>query len=116
MPIEGQELLTLPEHLSSPPDFSWVRVVQSLVFCVVFCRPMSFFVVSDYPFGIFKFSYDHNVTPLPVENAEITCNDYVLPAYDKICYIGKVLENDLSDKTVHIVFIVKSCRVVKIFS
>jgi hypothetical protein len=63
-------------------------------------------VVSDYPFGIFKFSYDHNVTPLPVENAEITCNDYVLAAYDKICYIGKVLENDLSDKTVHIVFIV----------
>ena len=58
---------------------------------------MSFFVVSDYPFGIFKFSYDHNVTPLPVENAEITCSDYVLAAYDQICYIGKVLENNFSD-------------------
>ena len=81
------------------PDFSGVRVAQSLVFCVVFCRPMSFFVVSDYPFGTFRFSYDHNVTPLSVENAEITCNDYVLAAYDKICYIGKVLENDLSDRT-----------------
>jgi hypothetical protein len=36
---------------------------------------------------------------LPVENAEITCNDYVLAAYDKICYMGKVLENNLSDRT-----------------
>jgi len=51
---------------------------------------------------------------LSVENAEITCSDYVLTAYDKICYIGKVLENDLSDKTVHIDFIVQSCKVVKI--
>jgi hypothetical protein len=32
-----QELLTLLEHLRSPPDFSGVRVAQSLVFCVVFC-------------------------------------------------------------------------------
>ena len=46
-----------------------------------------------------NFSYDNNITPLPVENAEITCSDYVLAAYDKICYIGKVLENDLSDRT-----------------
>jgi hypothetical protein len=35
-----QELLTLPEHLSSPPGFSGVRVVRSLVFCVVFCRSL----------------------------------------------------------------------------
>ena len=33
----GQELLTLPEHLSSPPVVSRVLVAQSLVFCVVFC-------------------------------------------------------------------------------
>ena len=46
-----------------------------------------------------NFSYDNNITPLPVENAEITCSDYVLAAYDQICYIGKVLENDLSDRT-----------------
>ena len=38
-----QELLTLLEHLSSPPVFSGVRVTRSLVLCV-----------SDYPFGIFK--------------------------------------------------------------
>jgi hypothetical protein len=61
-----QELYTLPEHLSSPPVFSEVRVPRSLVLCVMFCR--SFFVPfhlaivlsvlrftgSNYPFGIFK--------------------------------------------------------------
>jgi hypothetical protein len=31
-----QELLTLPEHLSSPPNFSGVRVSQSLVLFVCF--------------------------------------------------------------------------------
>ena len=64
-----------------------------------------------------NFSYDNNITPLPVENenAEITCSDYVLAAYNIICYIGKVLENNLSDKTVHVDFIVQSCKVVKIF-
>jgi hypothetical protein len=40
-----------------------------------------------------NFSYDNNVTPLSVENAKITCSDYFLVAYDKIYYIGKVLEN-----------------------
>ena len=31
-----QELLTLPEHLSSSPVFSGVRVTRSLVLCVCF--------------------------------------------------------------------------------
>jgi hypothetical protein len=64
--VVKQELLTLPEHMNSPPVFSGVRVARSLVFCVVFCR--SLFVLFllaivlsihrctnyDYPFGIFK--------------------------------------------------------------
>jgi len=33
-----QELLTLPEHLSSPPVFSGVRVTRYLVLCVMFSR------------------------------------------------------------------------------
>jgi hypothetical protein len=33
----------------------------------------------------------NNVTPLPVENAEITCSDYVLAAFGKICYINPVI-------------------------
>ena len=40
-----QELYTLPVQLI-PPVFSAVRVAQSLVFCVVFCRSLFFFFVS----------------------------------------------------------------------
>ena len=64
-----QELLTLPEHPSSLPVFSGVRVTWSLVLyvcfvnrCLSFC--LFFFAIvlcvllrytdSDYPFGIFK--------------------------------------------------------------
>ena len=38
-----QELLTLPEHLSSPPVFGGVRVAGSLVSRVMFC--ISLFVL-----------------------------------------------------------------------
>ena len=31
-----QELLTLPDHMSSLPVFSGFRVVRSLIFCVCF--------------------------------------------------------------------------------
>ena len=41
-----QWLLIFPEHMSSHPVFSWVRVARSLVFCVVFCR--SFFVLLSF--------------------------------------------------------------------
>ena len=44
-----QELLTLPEHLSSPPVFNRVRVARSLVLCVMFCR--SLFVICSFSFG-----------------------------------------------------------------
>ena len=37
-----QELIILPEHLSSPPVVCGVRVVRSLVFHVVFCRSLYF--------------------------------------------------------------------------
>ena len=64
-----QELLTLPEHLSSPPVFSGVRFTRCLVLCVCFVDrclsfcPISFshyiicpssIYASDYSFGIFK--------------------------------------------------------------
>ena len=35
--LVGQELLSLPGHLSSPPVFSGYRVARSLVFYVMFC-------------------------------------------------------------------------------
>ena len=50
-----QGLLTIREHMSSPPVFSGVRVAQSSVFWVEF-GPFSVghCIVSDYPFDIFK--------------------------------------------------------------
>jgi len=39
-----QELLTLPEHPSSNPVFSWVRVTRSIVVCVMFCRSLFVFL------------------------------------------------------------------------
>ena len=35
-----QELLSVPEHLSSPPVLVMVHVVLSLIFCVVLCRSL----------------------------------------------------------------------------
>ena len=43
-----QELLTLPDHQSSPPVFSGFRVTRSLVSCVMFCR--SLFVLLSFFF------------------------------------------------------------------
>ena len=69
VPLVEQELLTLPEHLSSSPILSGIRVTRSLVLCVCFLNncvsfcpfslghrvvcPFSIYD-SDYPFGIFK--------------------------------------------------------------
>jgi len=36
VPLVEQELITLPEHMNSTPDFSGVRVTRSLVLCVCF--------------------------------------------------------------------------------
>ena len=66
VPLVEQELLTLPEHLTSPPVFSGVRVTRSLDLSVCFvdrclsvCTFSFLFVLlrftdSDYPFGILK--------------------------------------------------------------
>ena len=45
------ERLTLPEHLCSPPGFSGVRVSQSLVFFVVFCRSLFVLLSLCFCFG-----------------------------------------------------------------
>jgi len=43
VPLVDQELLTLPEHLSSVPVFSGVRVTRSLILCMCFIdRCLSF--------------------------------------------------------------------------
>ena len=38
--IVERELPTLPEHPSSSPVFSGIRVTRSLVLCVMFCRSL----------------------------------------------------------------------------
>ena len=43
VPHVEQELVILQEHPSSPSVFSGVRVAQSLIFCVVFCRSLFVF-------------------------------------------------------------------------
>ena len=69
VPLVEQELLTIPENLSSPPVFSGVRVTRSLVLyvcfvdrCLSFCTFLLAIVLSvllrytdsHCPFGIFK--------------------------------------------------------------
>ena len=67
MPQVEQELLTLPEHLSSPPVFSGFELLDLQIYVyvlqIIVC-PFAFFLLaivlydrytdSDYPFGIFK--------------------------------------------------------------
>ena len=68
VPLAEQELLTLPEYLSSLPVFSGVRITRSLVLCVCFIYCCLSFVLfrlvielsvllrytdSDYPFSVF---------------------------------------------------------------
>jgi hypothetical protein len=70
MPLVDEELFTISDHQGSPQVFCGVRVIRSLVLCVMFCRSLlvllTFFLAialsvllrftdSDYPFGIFKF-------------------------------------------------------------
>ena len=67
--VPNRNLIIIPEHLSSPPVFSGVRVTRYLVLCVCLVDRCLFFCTfllaivlsillrytdSDYPFGIFK--------------------------------------------------------------
>jgi hypothetical protein len=73
VPLVEQELLILPEHLSSSLVFSGVRVTRALVLCVCFVDRCLFFLLfllsivmsvilrytdSDCHFGIFKMFFD----------------------------------------------------------
>jgi hypothetical protein len=75
VPHVEQELLTLPDHLSSPSVCSAVRVARSLVSRVMFCRSLFVlfllaivfsvllrFTALDYPLGVFKLFNYHTST------------------------------------------------------
>ena len=97
VPLVEQELLTHPEHMSSPPVLSGVRVTRSLVLCVCFVdRCLSFctfsFVLSilrrytdsDYSFRIFKLFwviYFRYMLPFTIANS----NKYIYKMYIERC-------------------------------
>jgi hypothetical protein len=75
-----QELLTLPEHPSSNPVFSWVRVIRSFVLCVMFC--WSLFVLLSFFFWslccLSFFDLHILITPLESSNSSYHfCNCYI---------------------------------------
>ena len=49
-----QELITLPEHLSSAPVYSGVRIARSFVFFVVFCRSLLVLFLLTIVFSILR--------------------------------------------------------------
>ena len=66
MPLVEQEVLTLPEHPSSPPPIlSGVRVALSLVFCVVFCISLFFWPLCC----LFFFDFQILTIPLVSSNS-----------------------------------------------
>ena len=71
VPLVEQELLTLPEHLSSPPVFSGVRVTRSLVLYVCFVdRCLSFCTFSFGPLCcLFFVDIRIPITPLISSNS-----------------------------------------------
>jgi len=60
-----QELLILPEHLSTPPGFSGVLTARSLVFSAVICRLLFvFFLLATALSGLLRMTasgYHHTI-------------------------------------------------------
>ena len=64
VPLVEQELLTIPEYLSSP-FFSGVHVTRSIVFCVMFCRS-SFVLLSFFFFSLCRLFFDLRIMIIPL--------------------------------------------------
>jgi hypothetical protein len=64
--IVEQELLTLPEHLSSPPIFSEVRVTRSLVLYVCFVDRCLSFCTFSFGHGVVSAPFEY-ITLLPIQ-------------------------------------------------
>ena len=85
VPLAGQELPTLPEHLSSPLVFSGIRAARSFVFCVMSCR--SLFVLSSFficPLCFLSvFHLPILITPLAYSNSSygVLCYKQIWPQW-----------------------------------
>ena len=112
---ERQTILTLPEHLGSPPVYSGVHVARSLAICVVFCRSLSayfwllyclsivlfvWFKASDYSSGIYKLFFDLTQT-LVEQTIYFTLNANLLYVHTSGDYNGwqKLYKNCILDLT-----------------
>jgi len=67
-PLE-QELLTLPEHLSSTYVFNGVRVNQDLGFCAVFCE-LLFLVLSVFFRPLYFLSFNLRLLTTPSRQSD----------------------------------------------
>ena len=76
VPLVGQELLTLPEHLSSLPLFSGVRATRSLVLCVCFV---------DHCLSFCTFSFGHCVV----------CSSSIYRFWLPLWYLQTLLNNSI---------------------
>ena len=74
--IVEQESINLLEHLISFTVFSWVRVVQSVVFCIVFCGLL--FFVSLFFRPLYRLSFDLQllITALELFQTSIMMSGY----------------------------------------
>jgi hypothetical protein len=71
-----QKLSTLPEHLSSPPVFSGVRVTRSLVLCVCFVDRCLSFCPFSFGHCLFFFDLRIQITPLVSSNSSCRYNKH----------------------------------------
>lgn len=57
VPLVEEEVLPFLQHLRQPLVFSWIRVVPSLLLCVVYCRSLFFvpFLLAKLLFSIFLY-------------------------------------------------------------
>jgi hypothetical protein len=82
-----QELSTLPEHHSSPPDFSGVRVAQSWAFCVMICGPVRLFVFFILPLYCLSLDLDLQLfIPYCYQTFLMECFSWLYSLYNWICW------------------------------
>ena len=87
MPLVEQELPILPEHLSSPPDFSGVRVAQYWAFCVMICGPVRLFVLFILPLYCLSLGLDLQLfIPYCYQNFLMECFSWYYSLHSWTCW------------------------------
>jgi hypothetical protein len=96
VPLVGHELPTLPEHLSSPPVFSWIRVTRSLVLCVCFVdRCLSFCTFFLWPLCCLLYGF---LVPLWYLQTLLTTT-YTISAFHHWCWPGRGVHHQTNKQT-----------------